>query len=55
VVLPLSIDGERVRHQRPPPRLGEHTDEILRELGYDDAELETLAAEGAIRRIESNA
>jgi formyl-CoA transferase/CoA:oxalate CoA-transferase len=55
VALPLSIDGERVRHQRPPPRLGEHTDEILRELGYDDAELERLAAVGAIRRIESNA
>jgi crotonobetainyl-CoA:carnitine CoA-transferase CaiB-like acyl-CoA transferase len=55
VALPLSIDGERVRHQRPPPRLGEHTDEILRELGYTDAELETLAAEGAIRRVKSSA
>ena len=29
VALPLSIDGERVLHRRQPPRLGEHTDEIL--------------------------
>ena len=55
IALPLSIDGERVRHQRRPPRLGEHTDEILRDLGYGDAELEALAAEGAIRRVESSA
>ncbi|MDQ2966991.1 MAG: CoA transferase [Actinomycetota bacterium] len=54
VALPLSIDGERVRHQRQPPRLGEHTDEILGELGYTDAELGALAAEGAIRRVESS-
>jgi crotonobetainyl-CoA:carnitine CoA-transferase CaiB-like acyl-CoA transferase len=55
VALPFSIDGERVRHQKQPPRLGEHTDEILRALGYTDAELEALAAEGAIRRVESSA
>jgi crotonobetainyl-CoA:carnitine CoA-transferase CaiB-like acyl-CoA transferase len=53
VALPLSIDGERVVHNRQPPRLGEHTDEVLRELGYADVELETLAAEGVIRRVES--
>jgi crotonobetainyl-CoA:carnitine CoA-transferase CaiB-like acyl-CoA transferase len=48
VALPLSIDGERVVHRRPPPRLGEHTEEVLRELGYDDAELEALSADGVI-------
>jgi crotonobetainyl-CoA:carnitine CoA-transferase CaiB-like acyl-CoA transferase len=53
VALPLSIDGERVSHRRPPPRLGEHTDEILRDLGYDEEELGRLSAEGVIRRVES--
>ena len=53
VALPLSVDGERVAHRRPPPRLGEHTDEVLGELGYDDAELAALAAQGVIRRVES--
>jgi crotonobetainyl-CoA:carnitine CoA-transferase CaiB-like acyl-CoA transferase len=55
VALPFSIDGERVRHQRQPPRLGEHTDEILGELGYTDAELAALAADAVIRRGVSSA
>ncbi len=29
------------------PLLGEHRDEILKELGYDDAEIRALAADGA--------
>jgi len=55
VALPLSIDGDRLRHRLPPPRLGEHTDEILRELGYTNAELEALAADRVIRRVKSSA
>src|SRR6476619_8493673 len=54
VALPLSIDGLRVSHRRQPPRLGEHTDEILRDLGYDEEELGRLSAEGVIRRVESS-
>lgn len=33
---------------RPPPSLGEHTAEILGELGLDAAEIEALAGEGVI-------
>ena len=47
--LPLSFDGERATHASAPPAIGEHTAEILRELGYADAEIDALAADGVIR------
>ena len=32
----------------PPPRLGQHTTEVLRELGFDDSEIERLKSVGAV-------
>ena len=47
--LPLSFDGERALHRSAPPAVGEHTDAVLREAGYDTEEIAALAAEGVIR------
>lgn len=46
--LPTHIDGRSVGPAKPPPLLGEHTVEVLVELGYDEDELERLRKEGAI-------
>jgi crotonobetainyl-CoA:carnitine CoA-transferase CaiB-like acyl-CoA transferase len=55
VALPLSIGGERVLHRTRPPRLGQHSVEILRELGYSDREIEELEATRVIRGVKSSA
>ena len=34
--------------RRLPPRLGEHTDEVLREAGYRDEEVEALRSRGVV-------
>jgi crotonobetainyl-CoA:carnitine CoA-transferase CaiB-like acyl-CoA transferase len=49
VALPLSTAGERLRYRSAPPMLGEHTAEVLSELGYSDEEIAGLAASGVVR------
>jgi crotonobetainyl-CoA:carnitine CoA-transferase CaiB-like acyl-CoA transferase len=43
---PIKLDGERLP-SRIAPTLGEHTRDVLRELGYDDDAIEALRASGA--------
>jgi crotonobetainyl-CoA:carnitine CoA-transferase CaiB-like acyl-CoA transferase len=45
----FSVDGERPEYASPPPPLGAHTREVLREAGYADAAIEAMAADGIIR------
>jgi crotonobetainyl-CoA:carnitine CoA-transferase CaiB-like acyl-CoA transferase len=42
------VDGQEYRVRFPAPALGEHTGELLHELGIDDATVEQLSADGAI-------
>ena len=42
------IDGERESAPLPPPALGEHTDAVLRDFGFDAKEVAGLRAAGAI-------
>lgn len=45
---PLLVDGERPGAIAPPPTLGEHTDEILAELGFDAAQAAELKAKKVV-------
>ncbi|HUH85307.1 MAG TPA: CaiB/BaiF CoA-transferase family protein [Stellaceae bacterium] len=46
--LPIELGGARPGLYRQPPRLGEHSREILAEAGVDAAEIEELARAGVI-------
>lgn len=47
--LPMKFSNSPDRlHARPAPLLGEHNDELLRELGLSSAEIDTLEADGVI-------
>jgi crotonobetainyl-CoA:carnitine CoA-transferase CaiB-like acyl-CoA transferase len=45
----FSVDGERPEYGSPAPPLGANSAEVLREAGYGDEEIATLAEEGIIR------
>lgn len=47
--LPIVMDGTPTSIRRPPPTLGEHTDEILVDfLGMEPDTIESLRAEGVV-------
>jgi crotonobetainyl-CoA:carnitine CoA-transferase CaiB-like acyl-CoA transferase len=49
VALPIKWDGERPAATRVPPLLGEHSAEVLAELGYDAATIRELAERHVIQ------
>jgi len=49
---PVHFSRTPTRITRPAPMLGEHTRELLREYGYDDAEIDALVADGVVESID---
>jgi len=49
VALPVKWDGERPAPTRVPPLLGEHTAEVLTDLGYDADAIRELAERHVIQ------
>ncbi|RPH65254.1 MAG: CoA transferase, partial [Burkholderiales bacterium] len=45
---PVHLSETPPRVDRAAPLLGEHTREVLREHGYDDAQIDALAADGVV-------
>ncbi|UCG99366.1 MAG: CoA transferase [Burkholderiales bacterium] len=49
VGMPIRMSGSSPNYERPPPLLGQHTDEVLRELaGMDAGEIAALRARGVV-------
>lgn len=42
VASPMKLSATPVQYRRPPPLLGEHTDEVLREFGWTEDDLQQL-------------
>jgi formyl-CoA transferase len=45
---PIWVDGANKIPPRRPPGIGEHSDEVLREAGYDEISIQKLRASGAV-------
>src|SRR5690606_13267688 len=52
VAYPAKIDGMPRTVRRAPPGLGQHTDEVLGDLGFSADEVEKLYASDAVGRVE---
>ncbi len=48
IASPVRFNGEAITPRRPMPEPGQHTAEVLVELGYDAAAIEKLRAGGVV-------
>lgn len=48
-LLPLALDGQRLQPRRAIARIGEHTRQVMRDLGYSDAHIAELCAAGVLK------
>ena len=51
VAPPFVLEAAQLRRMTPPPRLGEHTHEVLAELGLDSARIAELEARGVVAGV----
>jgi crotonobetainyl-CoA:carnitine CoA-transferase CaiB-like acyl-CoA transferase len=49
IASPISVEGSAPVETRPAPSIGQHTDEVLAGLGYDDTARAALRSRGVIR------
>jgi len=52
---PVRASATPAAIRRPAPLLGEHTAEVLKEIGVTEAEIDRLVAAGAIATVERGA
>ena len=45
---PVKLSGTPAHLRRPAPALGEHTDEVLRDLGYEPSRIAALRANSVV-------
>ena len=50
MAVPSEWHGTPPSHYRPPPKLGEHSVDVLREADYSDHEIESMLNDGTTRR-----
>jgi crotonobetainyl-CoA:carnitine CoA-transferase CaiB-like acyl-CoA transferase len=47
-LFPLRMGGQRLGVRLQPPVLGQHTAELMEQLGYTTAQVQALQAQGAV-------
>ena len=48
-LLPLALGGSRLPLRSPPPSLGQHTLDLLAELGFSTDDIQRLIDDGVVR------